>query len=165
MAEVIVQEESLVTVADAIREKTGGTEGLVFPTGFAEAISGIGGDVKVAVGTYLYNDGNYTTTPIPITHGLGVIPDFIFVFDTESGGTHPTGVKWGLYAAMYRKSTGKCNTVVKTADTSDSNLAFYNNTAVVGITSVSDNSFSIGGNYAYPISHKYQWLAVAGVSE
>lgn len=41
MAEVIVQEESLVTVADAIREKTGGTEGLVFPTGFAEAISGI----------------------------------------------------------------------------------------------------------------------------
>ena len=42
MAEVIVQEESLVAVADAIREKTGGTEGLVFPDGFIEAIQSAG---------------------------------------------------------------------------------------------------------------------------
>lgn len=43
MAERIVQEESLLTVADAIREKTGSTEGLAFPEGFVEAINGISG--------------------------------------------------------------------------------------------------------------------------
>ena len=43
MAERIVQEESLLTVADAIREKTGGTEGLAFPEGFIQAIKGISG--------------------------------------------------------------------------------------------------------------------------
>lgn len=41
MAKYIVQEESLVAVADAIREKTGGTDELVFPNGFAEAIAAI----------------------------------------------------------------------------------------------------------------------------
>lgn len=41
MAERIVQEESLTTVADAIRAKGGTTDALSFPTGFADAISAI----------------------------------------------------------------------------------------------------------------------------
>jgi hypothetical protein len=41
MAERIVQEESLVAVADAIRAKGGTTDPLSFPTGFADAIAAI----------------------------------------------------------------------------------------------------------------------------
>ena len=38
----IVSSSDLTTVADSIRAKTGGTEQLTFPTGFANAIGGIG---------------------------------------------------------------------------------------------------------------------------
>lgn len=41
MANYIVQDTSLETVADAIRAKTGGTEKLVFPAGFVEAVENI----------------------------------------------------------------------------------------------------------------------------
>lgn len=51
MAGKIVQEESLTTVADAIRAKGGTTDALSFPTGFVDAISAIqvggGGDESV----------------------------------------------------------------------------------------------------------------------
>jgi hypothetical protein len=66
MAHRIVDENSLKTVADAIREKAGTSDSLVFPTGFAEAIAGIqagggggGGDeitingCKVMTGEYV----------------------------------------------------------------------------------------------------------------
>ena len=43
MANYIVQDTSLETVADAIRAKAGGTEKLVFPAGFVEAVDGIKG--------------------------------------------------------------------------------------------------------------------------
>ena len=41
MAEMLVQSESLVSVADAIREKGGTSDALVFPDGFVSAISAI----------------------------------------------------------------------------------------------------------------------------
>ena len=43
MANYIVQDTLLATVADAIRAKAGGTEKLVFPAGFVEAVDGING--------------------------------------------------------------------------------------------------------------------------
>ena len=67
MAERIVQEESLLTVADAIREKTGGTEGLAFPEGFVEAINGISG----GGGSTGSSDGMQY-----IAHAIGVIPEY-----------------------------------------------------------------------------------------
>ena len=62
MAERIVQEESLLTVADAIREKTGGTEGLAFPEGFVQAISAIqaGGGGSNSGDSYI--SGSFTLT-------------------------------------------------------------------------------------------------------
>ena len=56
MAHRIVDENSLKTVADAIREKAGTSDSLIFPTGFAEAIAGIqaggGSAVKKDVNFY-----------------------------------------------------------------------------------------------------------------
>lgn len=47
----IVSSSDLTAVADSIRAKTGGTEQLTFPTGFADAIGGIenGGDISLNV--------------------------------------------------------------------------------------------------------------------
>lgn len=44
MAEYLVHGEDLTSIADAIREKTGNTEEMVFPEGFASAVRSISGD-------------------------------------------------------------------------------------------------------------------------
>ena len=168
MAERIVQEESLITVADAIREKTGSTDGLVFPNGFVEAIAGISEGAKIAtgklIGSQVVGASGYTTTPIVIEHSLGIIPDFVIVFDTNGTGYTPTNVEWGLYAAMYQKGVASVYTVSKTAAEPGANLNLYTSTTVVGISDVTAQSFSIGGKYAYPLGHTYFWIAIAGLS-
>lgn len=76
MAERIVQEESLLTVADAIREKTGGTEGLSFPEGFVQAINGISGSSgggsggAFQVGTVVSADGANLVVPCTLDNIL-----------------------------------------------------------------------------------------------
>ena len=78
MAERIVQEESLVAVADAIRAKGGTSDALSFPTGFAEAISAIqaggGGGGAVTSGTVTALESSVHT----IQHNLGVVPSVLF---------------------------------------------------------------------------------------
>ena len=44
MAEYLVQSESLTSVAEAIRAKTGGTENISFPDGFVSDIGSLYGD-------------------------------------------------------------------------------------------------------------------------
>ena len=41
MTQFLVQETSLIQVADAIREKAGTTEEILFPDGFVEAVQNI----------------------------------------------------------------------------------------------------------------------------
>ena len=50
-----VDEESLTAVADAIREKSGTSEGLTFPEGFVQAVAGIqaGGDTENALDVFI----------------------------------------------------------------------------------------------------------------
>lgn len=92
MAEVIVQEESLVTVADAIREKTGGTEGLVFPTGFAEAITSISTGAEVSCGIIKPSED---TTSLSWEHGLSKAPSLVFIW-------LPMGYSFTTYANIMR---------------------------------------------------------------
>lgn len=72
----VALDTQLTSIADAIRAKTGGTDSLVFPDGFSQAIAAIeagggGGDKTLAYGEF---------TPatdcgvIEIEHGLGVQP-------------------------------------------------------------------------------------------
>lgn len=59
----IVNSSDLETVADSIRAKTGGSEQLTFPTGFATAITSIKGESSYLAGTLESNDtGIYTIT-------------------------------------------------------------------------------------------------------
>lgn len=83
-----VNDDSLASVANAIRTKGGTTEPLAFPDGFVSAISAIqtgdGGDgdeqlFNYASGTFV---PSYNANRIEITHNLGKIPCFVFVFYT-----------------------------------------------------------------------------------
>ena len=99
MAEVIVQEESLVTVADAIREKTGGTDGLVFPTGFAEAISGISGF-----------DALIERSLTEISSNVTNIGDNAFnAYDTLTAVNFPSAISIGEYAFSQCKNLTDVN--------------------------------------------------------
>lgn len=67
----------LTSIADAIRAKTGGSDSLVFPDGFLQAIAAIeagggGGGAKIVTETFTVAED--TSTPFEITHNLGSIP-------------------------------------------------------------------------------------------
>ena len=73
MANYIVQDTSLATVADAIRAKTGGTEKLVFPAGFVEAVGGIkGGGGSVPFYAVSVKEGGDYTAESVVNVGVGV---------------------------------------------------------------------------------------------
>lgn len=63
--EYTVNAADLTAVADAIRAKTGTSEGLSFPDGFAAAISGISTGAQVANGTVVLpgSGTSFTITP------------------------------------------------------------------------------------------------------
>lgn len=66
MRNYIVKEESLTAIADSIRAKTGGTDELVFPDGFVEAVEGISGsDTKnVSLEVRQYWGSGYCTETV-----------------------------------------------------------------------------------------------------
>lgn len=90
MAKKVVDDTSLTSIANAIREKTGASDALVFPTGMVEAIAGIetGGGVdfstigltKCAIGTTI---GKNT-----FQHNLGAYPKMVIIWadDAETAG-------------------------------------------------------------------------------
>lgn len=85
MQEYIVNDESIASVADAIREKIGSSELLSFPEGFISAIQGIVGGVQ---GISKYDCGTYTpasnSSEMRKTyHSLKEVPDFAIMVSTS----------------------------------------------------------------------------------
>lgn len=85
MSELLVQDTSLTTVADAIREKADITGKLTFPNGFADAIRSLSRGANVDCITDIVS-GTYTptkdiTNTVGIAHGMDVTPNFVFLFN------------------------------------------------------------------------------------
>lgn len=78
----------LTSIADAIRAKTGGSDSLVFPDGFSQAIAAIeaGGGAGFATGTLTFNESQALNSELTVTHNLGFAPDHIlwFIIETEA---------------------------------------------------------------------------------
>ena len=148
MAERIVQEESLISVADAIREKTGGAEGLAFPEGFVQAISGIsgsGGSTAPAslkdVNFYDYDGtlvASYTLTeaqaltalPNGPTHEGLTFQGWNWTLDKVKALTRPMKV-----GAMYITDDGKTRLNIRIADKARSTVPLYfSQTVANGVT-------------------------------
>lgn len=87
-------EADLTSIANAIREKAGVSDTLVFPDGFASAIASIAGMPsgisKLATGTY--TPTSKTTDTITITHNLGAEPSF-YIFVKQEGATKTEGTQ------------------------------------------------------------------------
>jgi hypothetical protein len=96
----------LTTIANAIREKTGESDSLAFPNGFAEAILAIAGlpteMSKIDAGTYTFAEDK-TNAVFTITHNLGEAPDF-YVFYKQGNWTGSTSVNRMLFIAAFDKA-------------------------------------------------------------
>lgn len=86
MSEYLIQQETLTGLADAIREKTGGSEQLT-PEAMIAAIAGLGGGLPDTIAAI---DGG-TITPTSninnyywMNHNLGVVPDFFYIVVTDA---------------------------------------------------------------------------------
>lgn len=83
MADYIIQDTTLTAIADAIREKAGGTAALT-PAAMVTAIEGIetgGGlpDGISAIASGTFTPTSNITSRYSVAHGLGVIPNFFIV--------------------------------------------------------------------------------------
>lgn len=110
MAEYLVQDTSLTTIADAIRTHTGDTDALTLDA-MAEAIAGleVGGDVQMETGTFQVAEETDITYPnyYAVSHGLGVAPDMIVVVpDYNYPHYTKTGIFTGLVMYRYMKNSG-----------------------------------------------------------
>lgn len=84
--EYTVNAADLTAVADAIRAKTGTSEGLLFPDGFAAAIAGISAGTQVASGSVSLGTNERTVT---VTPGF-IVGKFMIVWATLTTGTTTT---------------------------------------------------------------------------
>lgn len=80
MAEYMIQGETLTAIANAIREKTGGTANLS-PEQMAAEISNISAGGALPIGISALASGTYTSASnasgdLTITHNLGKVPNF-----------------------------------------------------------------------------------------
>lgn len=105
--EYSVNQADLTSVANAIREKTKGSNPLAFPDGFAEAIASIGGlpgnITHLATGTYTFAGDTVDNTAI--THDLGVQPHF-FMFVKQGSFSANSSKKRMIFQFYVSKSIG-----------------------------------------------------------
>ena len=82
-----VLDAEMASVANAIRAKTGNTDTLAWPDGFATAIAGItgGGVIGLAydMGEFVLDADTKNLDPPSIPHNLGEVPEFILVWTDD----------------------------------------------------------------------------------
>ena len=161
--EYTVNQADLVAVANAIRERSGASGSLVFPSGFAEAIASItdlpSEVTHLASGTFTLTSSN--TTQYTITHGMGTSPNFYIVMvdeslDTSIDGTNKIsmilGVKKNLYVNGEIKSTAYSVVVSTTSQgyTTNGQQNFGGNSTTI-------NTQTANGKYFAP-NKRYNWV-------
>lgn len=143
----LVQDASLTSVANAIREKTGDTDQLTFPSGFVSAIEGIstgGGATEPYIKETYDASGNLTNVTIP---GYTKIREHAFYYCSSLALTElPSGItSIGGYA--FYMCTSLALTALPSGITSIGDDAFYNcpNLALTslpsGLTAIKNSTF------------------------
>lgn len=164
----IVKSEELKQIAEAIREKTGTSDSLEFPTAMAEAIAAIeagGFDLsaiqlsKVACGTFTPSS---TTNKVNVTHGLESIPKIICVYSEDVTSvvnssvaailsifsllmTDSTGETWNAkhVTGKGNASWGKTLSTIERILAKGSHLTVSSNYTTLGISAVDETSCTL----------------------
>lgn len=132
--EYAVNAADLTAVADAIRAKTGTSEWLIFPDGFAAAIAGISTGAQVASGSVTTNRKSY----------MNITPGFI----VRKLLVHPLNTKATIAIITYDVDNNICTGINDTS------------TITPTITSTSDGTKISNGTGKY-FSGDYYWLATS----
>lgn len=122
MAQYLVEDTDLNSIADAIREKTGGTEPLVFPGEFNEAISGISGGATEPYIEEIYDaSGNLIEAKL---YGHSKIRDYAFQNCTKLALTSlPSGLT-SIGSSAFQNCTGLTSITFTGTPTSIASNAF-----------------------------------------
>lgn len=146
--EYTVNAADLTAVADAIRAKTGTSEGLIFPDGFAQAIAAIESGSQVAKGTL-----NRTTDSKNINLSLDFSPTVFVAASTK------TMHKSNVIKTIIIINGNQYACIESYKNTSDSYTYSYYTSSRSGI--IYDNGTAIiTAQYNFAASD-YAWLAVA----
>lgn len=130
----LVKDASLTSVANAIREKTGGTDPLIFPGGFVSAIEGIttgGGATEPYIEETYDAQGQLTGA---VLHGYTKIRDHAFDSCTELALTSlPSGVT-SIGAYVFYNCTSLTISFIPNGVTNIDHAAFARCTGLTSIT-------------------------------
>lgn len=164
--------EKLTAVADAIREKTGGTDALTLD-GMAEAIAAIkaGGGANMAMGEVTLTSnttvGNSPSTGYEIEHGLGETPNLVIFFFNDASlyrnclrvfMLYPAREsnywpQWLALSATYKNMVADSGSTTPTACVSDVSASTARNEASFKVWGDKENAFMVAG-------YRYSWLAM-----
>lgn len=163
----IVSGSDLTSIANSIREKAGTSGSLAFPAGFAEAIAGISGGIKVAYGSLI--PASNITKKYALTHSLGVVPKYFIIYGASS---HAAQDNWYLHYAvgvengdvtkqinLYRSSVSSevfSVDIVSNAITGNISTSYFNN-------ATSQTIEILSGSTAYgnlKSGYVYEWIAI-----
>lgn len=146
--EYTVNAADLTAVADAIRAKTGTSEGLSFPDGFSAAIAGISTGAQVVMGTVT---GSSTST---LTIAPGFEPTMAIL--TIAGNTKING------SLVSPDQSIKIIFKNGTASLKRSGSKLQNDSVTETLTtSYSNGSFVFTSNKKYLLAGTYDWMAAS----
>lgn len=167
MADYLVIDNELASVADAIRAKGGTSELMEWPNGYKEAIEAINSKSTLRVDTGTFTLAEDTQAPA-VTHNLGVIPDLVIVEAADHDNT--TYSIFGFVAVRSALLSSKVfGGVVFTTGTDGkehTTLANYNGEKAFN-SGLSDTGFVCAYNsynYKYRAGWTYKWKVFGGLS-
>lgn len=169
MARKLVDDESLKSVADAIRSKAQTQSQLQFPNGFLSAIQSIrtGGGLPsgisaIKIGTHTVSSDAAYGTAVNISHNLGVVPDLFIVYaTTNTAVTYSELLMVRGTDVMYRGTSYHTLSVYRGNSTSSAS-ATYVNSSKGGIYSLTASTATISGHQSsyYVRSGTWKWIAI-----
>lgn len=159
MAELLVQDTSLIAVADAIRAKAESTASIPFPQGFIDAIEAIGAfpDGITALERIEYTPVNDTTS-LTLNHNLGVAPNFFF--GLRYGGSAQSGyLNWCAVMPVPVSSTGVCSFAYNYGTSNSSSVTttissyYLKETTFMAIPERDNSKLCAGTTYVWYVGH------------
>ena len=168
MADYLVTDNELASVADAIRMKGGTSEPMVWPNGYKEAIEAINAKSTLRVDTGTFTLAEDTQAPA-ITHNLGVIPDLVIVEAVDHDNTTYSILGFAaLNPALLRTTAFGGVTFIIHSSGSETCATANKNGESAFINGLSDTRFVCAynsGNYKYRAGWTYEWKVFAGLTQ
>ena len=134
--------------------------------GAAVAGGGGGGDIKVAGGSFTPTSNSHT-----IEHGLGVFPDFVFVYRCGATVSGKSGVQAtfstsaALQSAVDLKYKGYMQFYSGVVSTHGSTMTEENYNTAMGFIYATETTIRIGSDNAPMVSNsEYGWIAIGGLA-